>query len=164
MIILNSYNVTLLSMSYVKNNLVLYEQIIHFWKIHWFYVFICILCVAVWLVCFFIWIIWEYLLAIWWGFTFIVFFGYKIISFASMEIALTDKRIIYKSWIISRNVFELPLEKVESIVLDQSIFQRIIWAWTLVVHWIWGQRKAMRLLHNPIEMRRMIYEEIEEVK
>jgi len=95
------------------------------------------------------------------GLAFILPFGYKLLYFITTEIAVTDSRIVYKTGVIARNVFELQLQKVESARLDQTIFQRIIWAGTLIVSGTWGHNKPIQFLSQPTKMRTIIYKEIE---
>lgn len=95
------------------------------------------------------------------GLAFILPFGYKLLYFITTEIAVTDSRIVYKTGVIARNVFELQLQKIESARLDQTIFQRIIGAWTLIVSGTWGHNKPIQFLSQPTKMRTIIYEEIE---
>ncbi len=42
------------------------------------------------------------------------------------EIAITDKRVIYKTGFISRSTDEMPLTKVENIEVSQSILGRLL--------------------------------------
>ena len=156
-----AYILTYTYMSYIENNLLPSELVTYEWKIHTFYIFIMSL-----------WVLLGILLLIPWaqagggmwmiGFALILPFGYKILYFLTTEIAVTNKRVIYKTGVIARNVFELQLSKVESARLDQTIFQRIIWAWTLIVSGTWWHNKPIEFLSRPTDMRTIIYEEIED--
>lgn len=42
------------------------------------------------------------------------------------EMAVTDRRLIFKTGFIYRNTNEIPLAKVESISINQSIFGRVL--------------------------------------
>lgn len=88
-------------------------------------------------------------------------FLYKILYFITAEIAVTNKRVIYKTGVIARNVFELQLEKVESAKLEQTVLQRIIWAGTLIISGTGGHNKPIEYLSKPVQMKTIIYEEIE---
>lgn len=141
-------------MSYVLDNLLPNELIKYEWKVHLFYKIIMIL-----------WMLFWFLITIsWWGvfgWAIMLNFLYWFLLFVMTEIVVTDKRVLYKTWIIARNVFELQLNKVESASLNQTIFQRIIWAWTLVISWTWGNNKPIRMLANPTDMKTIIYSTIE---
>jgi len=61
----------------------------------------------------------------------ILMFG--IISFASTvtyclttEIVVTEKRLIFKRGFISRNTMEMNIDKIESVIVDQSILGRML--------------------------------------
>lgn len=144
-------------MSYVLDNLLPTETIKYEWKIHNFYTAMMIIWV----------IIWFLIMISWWGFFWFIIMIiclYFVLSILTTEIIVTDKRIFYKTGIIARNVFELQLTKVESVRLDQTIFQRIIWAWKLIVSWTWWHFRPIENLDNPTKMRNSIYSLIEENK
>lgn len=148
-------------MSYIQDNLLPSEKIKYEWKVHSFYIFIMSFLAFIWFLFFFWWIksgTWFMWFAI------IIPTLYHVFYMVTTEIAVTNKRVLYKTWIIARNIFELQLDKTESATLDQTIFQRIIWAWTLVVNWTWWHNKPIQYLANPSEMRTIIYSEIEESK
>src|SRR4051794_27019834 len=42
------------------------------------------------------------------------------------EIAVTERRIIFKTGLIQRHTIEISMEKVESVDVDQSIFGRML--------------------------------------
>ncbi len=141
-------------MSYILDNLLQNERINYEWKVHGFYTWIMFIGVIIW---FLITISW------WWffGVVIIIPFLYQILFIMTTEIVVTDKRILYKTWVIARDVFELQLNKVESASLNQGIFQRMIWAWTLVISWTWWNNRPIKLLADPNEMKAVIYNEIE---
>lgn len=148
-------------MSYVLDNLLPNELIKYEWKVHSFYIFI----LAIFLFLGFLFFIW-WIKSGTWMFWFVIMLPalYHIFFILTTEIVVTNKRVLYKTWIIARNVFELQLNKVESATLDQTIFQRIIWAWTLIVNWTWWHNKPIEYLSKPTEMRTMIYSLIEKYK
>jgi len=149
-------------MTYIENNLLPNEEIIYEGKIHGFYIFLLVMWLIIGMIFFLIWLQVPPMRLLW--FWMIIGFGYNILFFKLTEIAVTNKRVIFKTWVIARNVFELQLQKVESARLDQSIIERIIWAGTLVVSWTWGHNKPMHYITKPMEMRTVIYEEIEKQK
>lgn len=53
------------------------------------------------------------------------------IKFASTELAVTDRRVIAKFGFISRKTFELNVDRVEGIQVDQSIMGRLFGYGTL---------------------------------
>ena len=148
-------------MGYIDKNLLSWEDIIYEWSIHMFYKFL--MCIGI---CF--WILMLISLIQAWGTMWLIGiaiicpFAYKLLYFITTDIAVTNKRVIYKTGIIARNVFELQIEKVESARLDQSIFQRIIRAGTLIVSWTWGHSKPIEYLWSPVEMRSAVYTQIQD--
>lgn len=143
-------------MSYVLDNLLPNEFVKYEGKVHGFYTWIMI-----------IWALFWFLIFIWWGWVFwlafMIPFIYFILFIYTTEIVVTNKRVLYKTWVIARNVFELQLMKVESVRLDQTIFQRIIWSWKLIVSWTGWHYRPIEKLANPTEMRTIIYWLIEEL-
>ncbi len=147
-------------MGYVESNLLDNESIIYKGKIHDFYIFVMWIGVFLWLLLFILWVFSKTEIWALWLFIIVVFL-YKLFFFLTIEIVLTNKRILYKTGIIARQVFELQLNKVESARLDQTIFERIIWAWTLVISWTWWHGKPMENLSKPLDIRTLIYQQIE---
>lgn len=83
---------------------------------------------------------------------FTLFIG-PIIELASNEFALTNKRVIVKEGIISRRSLEIPLSKVESIAVNQSILGRILGYGTLVVRGTGGTNEPFYKVSNPMLFR-----------
>lgn len=147
-------------MSYVSENLLPSETIEFEWKIHSYYTFINMIWLSICLLFLLIgfkW--WVFVIAT--GLFFICIFGYNILYINAIEIVITNKRVIYKTWVIWRDIFELQLSKVESARLDQTIFQRIIWAWTLVISWTGWHNKPIYNLANPTDIKNYVYNQIE---
>ncbi|MDD3144764.1 MAG: PH domain-containing protein [Candidatus Gracilibacteria bacterium] len=148
-------------MSYIQDNLLPSEKIKYEGKVHSFYIFIMSFLAFIGFLFFFggiksgTWFM---------GFAIIIPTLYHVFYMVTTEIAVTNKRVLYKTGIIARNIFELQLDKTESATLDQTIFQRIIGAGTLVVNGTGGHNKPIQYLANPSEMRTIIYSEIEESK
>ena len=73
------------------------------------------------------------------------------------EIAVTDRRIIYKTGFIRRKTVEINMEKVESVDVNQSIGGRIFDYGTVFVH---GTGEALlddlRYIAAPLELRNHI--------
>jgi len=129
-------------MTYLEENLLQNEILYYRWKVHNFYLYIMGLWIFLWIYLFFpLFTEWHILNGIIGG-GIILFFIYKIIYIKKTEIVVTDKRVLYKTWVISRNIFELQLNKVESAILDQNIFQRMIWAGTLIISWTWWNNNS----------------------
>ena len=70
----------------------------------------------------------------------------------SFEYVLTNKRVINKYGIIRRHVFELKLEKIESVRIDQGILGRILNYGSIIVLGTQSQ-SGLDEIANPIGFR-----------
>jgi uncharacterized membrane protein YdbT with pleckstrin-like domain len=82
----------------------------------------------------------------------------RFVTFLSTEIVLTDKRMIYKKWLISRNVIELGINQIESISLKQNLDWRVFNYGTLIITWTWGTNEKVEWVKSPLSFREKIYE------
>jgi uncharacterized membrane protein YdbT with pleckstrin-like domain len=72
------------------------------------------------------------------------------------EIAVTNRRVIYKTGLIQRQTNEMNMDKVESVQINQSIFGRMLDYGTVT---ILGTGEGFETLHtiaSPIELRNSI--------
>lgn len=74
----------------------------------------------------------------------------------SSEFVITNKRLIFKTGVISRNVFEIRLSKIESVDLEQGILGRILGYGNISVHGTGDTKKTFRMIDQPVEFRRQI--------
>jgi uncharacterized membrane protein YdbT with pleckstrin-like domain len=72
------------------------------------------------------------------------------------EIAVTNRRIIYKTGFISRDTNEMHMDKVESVKVDQSILGRILNYGDVTVLGTGTGLETMRTIAAPIELRNHI--------
>jgi len=144
-------------MGYVTNNLMPNERVLHVGKIHWF-VFVSgtvMLLIAISL--FRTDLGGGALQEIFGAIVFILSMISLIKAFIfkiSTELAITSKRVIAKVGFISRNTIELNHKKVESFIVDQSIFGRIFGFGTIVVCGTGGGKTPIPNIDNPLEFRR----------
>ncbi|ASZ78952.1 hypothetical protein 2050H1_186 [Serratia phage 2050H1] len=82
----------------------------------------------------------------------------SIIRILTTEIAITNKRIIVKSGLISRDVVELSVAKVESLNVKQSVWARILRFGTIVVYGAGNQQGKAVGIANALEFRRRFYD------
>lgn len=80
------------------------------------------------------------------------------------EIAITDSRLIAKFGFIRRDVIELPLAKIESVTVTQSIFERIIDAGSVAARGTGMAMAPVRYIDSPIEFRNKLNAAISEAK
>ena len=71
----------------------------------------------------------------------------------STELAVTDRRVIYKSGIIARHTLEMNRGKVESVDVDQSIMGRLLDYGTVTVRGTGAGFEPLKGIARPIELR-----------
>ena len=72
------------------------------------------------------------------------------------ELAVTDRRIIYKAGLISRHTLEMNRSKIESVDVDQSLLGRVLSFGTIVVRGTGGSLEPIRLIRDPLHFRSCI--------
>ncbi|HWG04941.1 MAG TPA: PH domain-containing protein [Beijerinckiaceae bacterium] len=74
----------------------------------------------------------------------------------STEIAVTDRRIIYKRGLIQRHTIEINMDKVESVDVDQSILGRLFDYGTITVRGTGEGIEPLRNISTPIALRNAV--------
>ena len=69
------------------------------------------------------------------------------------ELAVTDRRVIYKSGLLARHTLEMNRSKVESVDVDQSILGRIFGFGTIIVRGTGGSLEPIRMISDPLTFR-----------
>jgi uncharacterized membrane protein YdbT with pleckstrin-like domain len=72
---------------------------------------------------------------------------------STTEVAVTDRRIIFKRGVLRRHTVEMNMDKVESVNVDQSIMGRIFNYGTVLIHGTGGDLEPLRNIAGPIELR-----------
>lgn len=72
------------------------------------------------------------------------------------ELAITDRRVIYKCGLISRHTLEMNRSKIESIDVDQSLLGRVLSYGTVIVRGTGGSLEPIRLVRDPLGFRSCI--------
>lgn len=72
------------------------------------------------------------------------------------EIAVTDRRIIYKRGLVSRHTVEMNMAKVESIDVNQSMLGRVLGYGTIIVRGTGAGLEPLRTIQSPIEFRNSV--------
>lgn len=81
-----------------------------------------------------------------------------IIDKYSDEFAITNRRLIIKTGLISRKTFEMNLSKIESVNIDQTILGRILGYGTIIIVGSGGTREIFPSIKNPLEFRKKFQE------
>ena len=76
----------------------------------------------------------------------------------SDEFAITNRRVIIKTGLISRKTFEMNLSKIESVNVDQSILGRILGYGTIGIVGTGGTREIFSKISHPLEFRKKFQE------
>ena len=72
------------------------------------------------------------------------------------EIAVTNRRVIYKTGIIRRRTVEMNVEQIESVQVDQSILGRVLGYGEISVHGTGEGIESMRLISDPVTVRNAV--------
>jgi uncharacterized membrane protein YdbT with pleckstrin-like domain len=76
----------------------------------------------------------------------------------SDEFAITNKRVIIKTGLISRKTFEMNLSKIESVNVDQGILGRILGYGTIGIVGSGGTKEVFPNIKNPLGFRKKFQE------
>jgi uncharacterized membrane protein YdbT with pleckstrin-like domain len=79
-----------------------------------------------------------------------------IITLATTEFAVTNRRVIAKTGFIRRHTVEMLLMKVESVSVNQSVIGRIFDFGTVIITGTGGTREGFRVIAEPLEVRRNV--------
>jgi uncharacterized membrane protein YdbT with pleckstrin-like domain len=69
------------------------------------------------------------------------------------EVAVTDRRIIYKTGFIKRRTVEMHMDKVESVDVDQSILGRLLDYGDLTIRGTGETMETLPMIDKPLEFR-----------
>ncbi len=76
-----------------------------------------------------------------------------LIRRATTELAVTDRRVIYKTGIFQRHSMEMNRSKVETVGVDQSILGRILGFGTVMVRGTGGSFEPIPFIGDPLTFR-----------
>lgn len=72
------------------------------------------------------------------------------------EFAITNKRVIVKTGLISRKTAEMNLAKIENVGIEQGLLARILNYGTITIVGTGGSTETVLNIHNPLEFRRVV--------
>ncbi len=119
------------------------EEVITVGRFHWLYTATAVLCLL---------LLGRFLIGI-------LIFARMMIDKWTTEIVITSDRLIYKRGWIARHVEEIALDRIEEVVLDQTVIGRMLGYGRIVV--VGTGRGIIRLpsvLSDPVEFRRALAE------
>ncbi|MFN8276468.1 MAG: PH domain-containing protein [Chitinophagales bacterium] len=76
----------------------------------------------------------------------------------SDEFAITNKRVVIKQGLVSRKTFEMNLNKIESVNVDQPVMGRILDYGTITIIGTGGTRESFTDIRKPLEFRKRFQE------
>jgi uncharacterized membrane protein YdbT with pleckstrin-like domain len=88
----------------------------------------------------------------------LIFLVWAWVSYKTTEFAVTDKRIIAKTGLISRNTVEMFLDKVESLNVEQSIPGRILNYGTVTIRGTGATSEPIKSISAPLVLRKHFME------
>jgi len=74
----------------------------------------------------------------------------------STEIIVTNRRVIYKTGLISRNTIEMNLDKIESVLVQQDILGRILDYGTLIVRGVGSGMEPVSNVAAPLKLHQYL--------
>jgi len=81
-------------------------------------------------------------------------FIYPYIRQITSEFVITSKRVVVKRGLWARTTFEMNLNKIETVNVDQSIWGRIFGFGTITIVGTGGTREMAESISKPLEFRK----------
>lgn len=123
-------------MAYVENNLIQGEQVVYRAELHW--------------KIFILPVIFSFVLI---GIPWLIA---AILQKKTTEMAVTNKRVIIKTGIISRRTIEMNLSKIENIEVNQSIIGRIFGYGIITIVGTGGTHEPFKNVSQPLDFRKSV--------
>lgn len=79
------------------------------------------------------------------------------------EMAVTNRRVVVKTGLVSRKTIEMLLNKVESIEVSETTFGRMLGYGAIVVIGSGGTTEPFRQIAHPLEFRSQVQQQIEKL-
>jgi uncharacterized membrane protein YdbT with pleckstrin-like domain len=79
------------------------------------------------------------------------------------EMAVTNRRVVIKTGLVSRKTIEMLLNKVESIEVSETAFGRMLGYGTIVVIGTGGTPEPFHQVAQPLEFRSQVQQQIEKL-
>lgn len=86
----------------------------------------------------------------------ILFILVAVINVLTTELAVTNKKVIGKTGFISRVSIDLPLDKLESINIDQGVMGRILGYGRVSIRGVGGNNVSIPFIKQPLDFRRVV--------
>ena len=90
-------------------------------------------------------------------------FTRDLVKYYFTEYVITNKRVLTKAGFIRRQVFEVFLNKIEGIYIDQGIFGRMLNFGTLIIIGIGGTKNFFYFIKQPLRFRENVQKQISSI-
>lgn len=87
-------------------------------------------------------------------------FAFGIIMRSATELAVTSRRLIVKSGVFERKTFEMPLSRVESVSVAETMMGRLLGYGTVVVRGTGGTPESFDWVAHPLEFQKHVQQQI----
>ena len=98
------------------------------------------------------------------GILIVVFAGFAVLALLverlTTEYSCTDRRILIKTGLITTQLREMPLAKVEALLMEQGLFGKIFGYGTLVFKGSGGTRRACKSIEEPFKFYKRVQEQV----
>lgn len=84
----------------------------------------------------------------------LIFLIWAWIRYRTTEFAVTDKRVIAKTGLVSRSTIELFLDKVEALHVEQSVMGRLLDYGTVAIRGTGATEEPIRNISAPLTLRK----------
>jgi uncharacterized membrane protein YdbT with pleckstrin-like domain len=144
-------------MSYVNDTLLPGETLRFRGHVHWIIFTPCLFWITVGLVAL---LVDQFYIALALFIIGIVRFGRAVVYFFTTELAVTDQRVISKFGFIARTTFELPLDRVTTLNVLQSVLGRFFNYGDIEIHAMGGIATPIPVVADPLTFRRWVLGEV----
>jgi uncharacterized membrane protein YdbT with pleckstrin-like domain len=87
----------------------------------------------------------------------------RLIQYVSTDFVVTNERCIYRSGVFAKRGVEIPLDRINTVFFNQSIFERMIRAGDIGIESAGeNSRQEFSDIYNPVFVQTTIYREMEE--
>jgi len=92
----------------------------------------------------------------------IIWFGYRLVHWASTHFVVTTERLIFRNGLIAKHGRDIPLDRINDISSHQSILERILRSGDLLIESA-GEQGQQRFsnIRRPEHVKKEIYKQVE---
>ncbi len=91
----------------------------------------------------------------------LIFLIIALVRRKSVEMAVTNKRVTVKIGLLSRNTQEMMLQRIESIMVHQTLMGRMLNYGTITLRGVGGTPDPFSTIAHPLEFRRQVQQQLD---